>query len=130
MFAAAPGIASLIVGSLGYLASGSETLVYASVFCSGFFVGGTQTCLHGIAGRIYPTAIRANGVGWALGVAKIGSISGPFIAGVLLQAKFSVPALFLAAAVPCAVSFLCALGLFYFFERAPKPMPSVAIPAE
>ena len=119
-FAVAPGIASLIVGSLGYLASGSETMVYVAVFCSGFFVGGTQTCLHGVAGRIYPTAIRANGVGVALGVAKIGSISGPFIAGVLLQWQFSVPALFLAAAVPCAFSFLCAIGLFYFFERAPK----------
>jgi AAHS family 4-hydroxybenzoate transporter-like MFS transporter len=129
MFAAAPGIGCLIVASLGYLASGSDLLVFASVFCSGFFVGGTQTCLHGLAGKIYPTAIRANGVGWALGVAKIGSISGPFIAGVLLQWNFSVTALFLAASVPCGVSFLAALGLLHFFENTPQSASTPAVSA-
>jgi AAHS family 4-hydroxybenzoate transporter-like MFS transporter len=42
--------------------------------------------------------VKATGVGWALGVGRIGSIVGPLIGGVLLQQKWSAAAVFMAAA--------------------------------
>jgi AAHS family 4-hydroxybenzoate transporter-like MFS transporter len=73
--------------------------------------------LHGISGSIYPTRIRSNGVGWALGVAKIGSISGPMLAGLLLAHALPVRELFFAAAVPLLVALLSAFLLMRLYNR-------------
>jgi AAHS family 4-hydroxybenzoate transporter-like MFS transporter len=41
--------------------------------------------MHSIAGIFYPSASRANGAGWATGIAKFGSILGPLLGGVFLS---------------------------------------------
>jgi len=79
--------------------TGASGLLMPMTFLAGCFAFGAQTCLHGVAGSLYPTHIRANGVGWAIGIAKIGSILGPFIGGLLLPI-LSSGQLFLAAACP------------------------------
>ena len=76
-------IAIPIVASLGAL-GGIPGLLLPMCFLAGCFAFGAHTCLHGIAGSLYPTPVRANGVGWGNGIAKIGSIAGPFIGGFLL----------------------------------------------
>ena len=54
----------------------------------------------------YPTSVRATGVGWALGMGRVGSIIGPLVAGILIDARNgALGALFMAAcsrAAPCA----------------------------
>ena len=57
----------------------SDFLLLAMAFFSGCVVTGMQSALNAGAGLIYPTALRANGVGYALGVGRVGSISGPLI---------------------------------------------------
>jgi AAHS family 4-hydroxybenzoate transporter-like MFS transporter len=52
----------------------------------------------------YPTVIRSTGVGWALGVGRIGSIIGPFIGGLMLAAQWTPQQIFMAGAIPA----LCA----------------------
>ena len=76
-------VAVPVVAALGML-GGAPSLLLPMCFLAGCFAFGTQTCLHGISGSLYPTAMRANGVGWAIGIAKIGTIAGPFIGGMLL----------------------------------------------
>jgi AAHS family 4-hydroxybenzoate transporter-like MFS transporter len=44
--------------------------------------------------------IRSTGVGWALGIGRLGGIGGPLLIGVLLAYQFSAASLFYAAAVP------------------------------
>lgn len=105
-----------MVAVLG-VAAQSAVLLFATMTMAGFFVVGTQNSLHGISGSIYPTRIRTNGVGWALGVAKIGSISGPFLGGVLLVRGLSVPELFIAASVPLLVALLSAFLLMRLYNR-------------
>lgn len=98
------------VCSLGLLGHGSSSVFLVS-FLAGCTAFGVQTCLHGAVGSFYPAADRANGVGWAIGIAKIGSILGPVLGGLLI-AKLDSPALFLAAATPMiAVSLLAVLLL-------------------
>ena len=43
-----------------------------------------QIGMNALAAEVYPTAIRSTGVGWALGVGRIGSIIGPLVGGGLL----------------------------------------------
>ena len=90
-----------VVASLGTLGDAPGVLL-PMCFLAGCFAFGAQTCLHGVAGSFYPTPIRANGVGWAIGIAKIGSIAGPFIGGMLLP-NLSSEGLFFAAASPLIV---------------------------
>jgi AAHS family 4-hydroxybenzoate transporter-like MFS transporter len=54
------------------------------VLCVGFGVLGTQLGLSAVAGMLYPTTVRAKGVGAAHAIGRIGAISGPIIAGALL----------------------------------------------
>jgi len=97
------------VAALGAL-SGLESLLLPVSFLAGCFAFGGQTCLHGVVGSLYPTNTRANGVGWAIGIAKIGSIAGPFIGGLLLP-QLSGQQLFLAAASPLVVVAVLAFAL-------------------
>jgi AAHS family 4-hydroxybenzoate transporter-like MFS transporter len=94
-----------LIGSAG----GSTAALMLASFGAGCAVIGGQTNLHSLAGRFYPTFIRSNGVGWANGVGRIGSILGPVIGGVLIGLDLPISQLFLFAAVPplCA-----AIGCF------------------
>jgi MFS transporter, AAHS family, 4-hydroxybenzoate transporter len=97
-----------LIGSTG----GSTALLMLATFGAGCAVIGGQTNLHAAAGRFYPTFIRANGVGWANGVGRIGSILGPVIGGVLIGLDLPASQLFLFAAVPplCASAACFALA--------------------
>ncbi|MFM0715590.1 MFS transporter [Paraburkholderia strydomiana] len=72
----------------------------AAVFGVGFCVAGTQSGLNAVASMVYPTSYRSKGTGTAIGIAKIGSISGPVIGGMLLGAHLPVPELFRVASIP------------------------------
>lgn len=82
------------------------------VFGLGFFVVGAQFACTAMAPVFYPTSYRANAEGWALAVAKIGSIAGPVIGGVLLGLHLPSYQLFYVAAIPLLLSaaFAFALG--------------------
>ncbi|MBW7970205.1 MFS transporter [Bradyrhizobium sp. BR 10289] len=127
-------LACPVVASLGVLSS-SEALLLSAATVAGFFTIGVQNSLHGVAGSIYPTPIRANGLGWALGIGKVGSIVGPFIGGILLSMSLPVAQLFCAAAVPIGVVAIAAFFLMRIYDRsihaealspAADPRPSAA----
>jgi AAHS family 4-hydroxybenzoate transporter-like MFS transporter len=71
-----------------------------------FLIGG-HFGLHSIAGIFYPSAYRGNGAGWATSVAKIGSIAGPFAAGVILSTSLPVRDIFAVLAICPAVFVVC-----------------------
>jgi len=59
-----------------------------------------QNTANAFAAAYYPTYIRATGVGWALGIGRIGAIIGPGLGGLMLALQWSRQALLLATAVP------------------------------
>jgi MFS transporter, AAHS family, 4-hydroxybenzoate transporter len=71
-----------------------------------FLIGG-HFGLHSIAGIFYPSAYRGNGAGWATSVAKIGSIAGPFAAGLILSTSLPVRSIFAVLAICPAVFVVC-----------------------
>jgi len=80
----------------------SAGVLTAVVFGVGFCVSGTQSGLNAVGSMVYPTSFRAKGTGTAIGIAKIGSISGPMIGGALLANHVPVQQLFAFAAIPVA----------------------------
>jgi AAHS family 4-hydroxybenzoate transporter-like MFS transporter len=93
----------LVVVSVGAL--------FVAIFLTGFSVIGGQPALNALAATYYPTALRSTGIGWSLGVGRIGSVVGPVLGGALMHLQWSSASLFAAAAVPAAVSMLGVLGI-------------------
>ncbi len=81
----------LLVMGLGKL-SGTPFLV--TYFFLTMLIIGTHFGLHSIAGIFYPSVFRASGAGWASSVAKIGSMAGPVIVGMVLSTQLPVRILF------------------------------------
>jgi AAHS family 4-hydroxybenzoate transporter-like MFS transporter len=97
------------VGAIGQLGH-SAVLVTMAIFAAGFCIVGGQIAANALAASLYPTSVRATGVGWALGIGRIGSIVGPVVVGVLLEQKWSTSAVFVmaaAAALCAACAALC-----------------------
>src|SRR5262249_31555056 len=74
--------------------------------CAGFLVLGIQSGINVVGALIYPTSLRANGSGWELGLARIGSIVGPLVGalfvGMPVQQLYMWSALpFLAGGIVC-----------------------------
>ena len=89
----------------------SLALLYVIVFVAGWCVVGSQPGLNALSGAYYPTYIRATGVGAGLGVGRIGAIVGPAIGGMFMAAHWSTRDMFLAAAIPAAISAVAMFSL-------------------
>jgi AAHS family 4-hydroxybenzoate transporter-like MFS transporter len=94
----------LLVTGLGNLTDAGFLVANALV---ALFVIGGHLGLHSIAGIFYPSAYRGNGAGWATSVAKIGSIAGPWLAGLILSTHLPVKNIFAIVAVCPAVFVVC-----------------------
>jgi len=96
-------LATLVaIAAVGLLA---DSVPAASVFLAVAGAGliGAQFCLNALAAAFYPTANRATGVGWALGIGRLGAIVSPLIAGGIIAAAWPVQGFFAAAAAPLLV---------------------------
>ncbi len=99
------GVAIALIGSGG----DSVILLMVTTFLAGAGVIGGQTCLNVLAAVYYPTYIRSTGVGWGLGIGRVGSIVGPILGGLMLHAQWDHSSIFLAASVP---AFIAAVAVF------------------
>ena len=103
-------LAVVAVAGMGLpgLSHGAMT-AYAAL--AGLTVLGAQFGNNAAAGLLYPPAFKSRGVGWALGVARFGSIAGPLIGGRLIGMHLPLWQLFLTAALPMLVGAAAALIL-------------------
>ncbi|OUL89995.1 MFS transporter [Paraburkholderia hospita] len=103
-------IAAAFVGIIGTVAHALPWLLIV-VFIAGFCVVGGQPAINALAGHYYPTSVRSTGIGWSLGIGRIGSVIGPLIGGQLIALNWTNASLFHAAAVPALCSALLVLVL-------------------
>ncbi|MDF1817955.1 MAG: MFS transporter [Immundisolibacteraceae bacterium] len=106
-------IVALLIGgvvAMAVLAGAGQqwTLIYVMIGLTGLLVGGPQICLNYLAVSLYPTAVRATGIGWAIGIGRVGTILGAAGGGPLLD-QFGVRGFFLAMTVPLVLSVLAAI---------------------
>ena len=103
-------VAAGAVAAIG-MASHSIVMVTITIFASGFCIVGGQIASNALTANFYPTAIRSTGVGWALGIGRIGSIVGPLVGGAMLARDMGPQPLFGAAAVPALIAAAAAFVL-------------------
>jgi len=89
----------------------SLAMIFLVVFLAGFGIPGSQAGLNALSATYYPTDLRSTGVGSGLGIGRIGSIIGPYVAGQLLVRHWSTPSLFFVAAVPALISAIIMISL-------------------
>jgi AAHS family 4-hydroxybenzoate transporter-like MFS transporter len=109
--AAFAGAACVTMVLLVWGANATIVLV-AGVVAAGFCVTGAQNAINGAGGTSYEVEVRSSGLGWALGVGRIGSVAGPLVGSfaVLLGLK-DARHLFALPLIPLAVAALAALWL-------------------
>jgi AAHS family 4-hydroxybenzoate transporter-like MFS transporter len=90
----------VFVALLSLAVSAPPWVLLIAAFCAGFCISGGQKSVIALAAIFYPAPIRSTGVGWALGIGRLGSIGGPLLIGVLLAYQLSAASLFYGAAVP------------------------------
>jgi AAHS family 4-hydroxybenzoate transporter-like MFS transporter len=113
-----------VVAALG-IPGATELFLMSAVFLAGGCTAGAQSGIHSVAGMFYPVSYRANGVGWALSVAKVGSIAGPVIGGYLLSAHLPLQQLFMTAASPLVVVLVtCVMLGWVYLNRFAKEAPA------
>ena len=84
-------------------------LVY---FLLGFSLQGGFVGLYAVAARLYPTEFKTTGVGWAIGMGRVGGILAPLIGGLLISIGLSLSANFFIFSIPA----LIASGLTYYMS--------------
>jgi AAHS family 4-hydroxybenzoate transporter-like MFS transporter len=82
----------------------SLPLLFLAVFVAGWCVTGGQPGVNTLAAVYYPTNLRSTGIGWSLGIGRIGAIIGPVVGGRLMALRWTSREVFYAAAVPAAIS--------------------------
>ncbi|MFI7644338.1 MFS transporter [Nonomuraea sp. NPDC049400] len=85
----------------------------------GLFLNGCVAGLYALALSTYPPEVRATGVGWGVGMGRIGSLVSPLAAGGLLDSGWGPGQLYLAAAVVFAVGGL-AVHAVRLSSRVPR----------
>ena len=73
-------LASVSIAAIG-ISIDSLGLLFVAVFCAGWCVIGAQPGVNAFAATFYPTYLRSTGIGWGLGIGRIGAIVGPVIGG-------------------------------------------------
>ncbi|MBU0555933.1 MAG: aromatic acid/H+ symport family MFS transporter [Alphaproteobacteria bacterium] len=78
----------------------------------GLFSVGTQNGLNGSCGATYPASMRASGLGWALGMGRVGSILGPLVGSLAILLGLSAPrTFFILPVIPLLIAAAFALWL-------------------
>lgn len=103
LIGAAFACACLVFASLPLFA-GTPMLLLIGLCLAGFFVQAGQASLAAFAGGLYPTSIRATGLGWGFGAGRVGSVAGPLIGGVLIAANLGPVAILALLAIPAALA--------------------------
>jgi len=73
-------------------------------FLLGFSLQGGFVGLYAVAARLYPTEFKTTGVGWAIGMGRVGGILAPLIGGFLISIGLSLSANFFIFSIPALVA--------------------------
>lgn len=93
----------------------TTTSIPALAFLSGVVVGmlinGCVAGLYTVAPQTYAPEVRATGVGWGLGIGRVGAILAPILVGTLLDGGWSPTQLYIGVAVVVALAAFAASRL-------------------
>ncbi len=105
----------LFTGILSVAAIGLLNLPYTVLLLVLFLIGactvGSMTGINGFTGALYPARVRNTGMGWALGVGRLGGIAGPWVGGYLLGQGWPPRQIFLVTCVTAGMATVTMIAL-------------------
>ncbi len=102
-------LTAALMSVFGLFAGSAMILVLFGLM--GFGIQGGFIGLYAVAARLYPTEARATGVGWAIGLGRVGAVVGPLLGGVLIGMGLSLAVNFMIFAVPAVVAAVATLKI-------------------
>jgi AAHS family 4-hydroxybenzoate transporter-like MFS transporter len=94
------------------------------IFFSGVTIIGSQTGANAACGKLYPARMRTSGLGWALGIGRLGGIAAPALGGFLLARGMAPLHIFLSACLFALIAAVATALLAFRSSRAPSAMPA------
>jgi AAHS family 4-hydroxybenzoate transporter-like MFS transporter len=88
-------------------------------FLAGMTIIGSQTGANATCGKLYPARMRTSGLGWALGIGRLGGIVAPVLGGYLLSLGMAPTRIFLIACLFAIVA-AAATGLLALRGNRPE----------
>jgi benzoate transport len=89
-------------------------------FALGILMNGCVASLYALAPMLYPTHLRTTGVGFAMGLGRIGGILSPLVAGILLDLSWRPTQLYAFYAGAFALALCATLYLSQYFTHQLK----------
>jgi benzoate transport len=120
MITAFMAIAGALMIVFGYLGNEVTALMVVAI-AMGFFGQAGFIGLYSVAARLYPTQVRATGIGWAIGLGRVGAIIGPSVAGLLIGLGWDRPDYFMVLSLPF---FIGAIAIWLLKARQLEPVVS------
>jgi AAHS family 4-hydroxybenzoate transporter-like MFS transporter len=116
----------VVIATVG-LANPPHDLLLLAIFLMGCCTVGSMTGINGMTAALYPARIRTTGMGWALGIGRLGGIGGPWLGGMLLVAGWPPRQIFLCACITALIGTVCVLSLHIVKRRGElQPVPRLA----
>jgi AAHS family 4-hydroxybenzoate transporter-like MFS transporter len=113
---------SIVFIALIALVAMPYAILLAVVFFSGMTVVGSQTGANATCGALYPARMRTSGIGWALGIGRLGGIAAAPLGGFLLKIGLEPRHVFLSA---CFFAVVAAVATALLALR-PQPRAAAA----
>ena len=84
VMAAGAVVSSIVLGLLPLDPTVSKVPLLVTLAFQGGFLNGVQTTMYALGAYIYVTELRGSGVGWAVGLGRLGAIISPLVGAALL----------------------------------------------
>ncbi len=110
-----------VVGAAVLANTQSLPVMFLAAVMLGIGGPGAQVCLNAFAALLYPTHMRATGVGWALGIGRLGSIASPLLVGIALTAGWGPREIILGSLIPALT---CLGGILLAAAKLKHQRPS------
>jgi MFS transporter, AAHS family, 4-hydroxybenzoate transporter len=117
-------IGTVFIGMIALVAM-PYALLLAVTFLAGMTIVGSQTGANATCGKLYPARMRTSGLGWALGIGRLGGIAAPVLGGWLLSLHMPPTQIFLSA---CGFAIVAAIatGLLAFRGSRAEQLAAIA----
>jgi AAHS family 4-hydroxybenzoate transporter-like MFS transporter len=108
----------------------SPYFLLALMFGAGFCILGVQFGNIATEANIYPTYIRAWGVGSNFAIGRIGGALGPLLGGFAFSAKLPAQQIFLIATLPLIIGLIATLAIIPLYQRHIQKLRAVRSPSQ
>ncbi len=92
------------------MASASLGWAFAAAVGMGIFLFACMAGLYGLVPSTYPAEVRATGMGWTIGIGRLGAILAPTMAGLLLDRGWQPASLYYVFALPLIAAALAVMA--------------------